>query len=146
MGVHREALAPAFAAADAVWIYAPADLGWDVQGVVAALGDRGHLRRDLDTLSADLVPRIALRRPCARDEQWQLRGLACTAPCSPAGAQSRRRKCLSRLSAGEEICVAFRLHTVLFPGGPLPLRIFEPRYIDMVRRSLRAADGLRGRC
>jgi hypothetical protein len=31
----------------------------------------------------------------------------------------------------------FPLHTVLFPGGPLPLRIFEPRYIDMVRRSLR---------
>lgn len=26
----------------------------------------------------------------------------------------------------------FPLHTVLFPGGPLPLRIFEPRYIDMV--------------
>jgi UDP-N-acetylmuramate: L-alanyl-gamma-D-glutamyl-meso-diaminopimelate ligase len=55
MGVHREALAPAFAAADAVWIYAPPDLGWDVEGVVAALGARGHLRRDLDTLNADLV-------------------------------------------------------------------------------------------
>jgi hypothetical protein len=27
----------------------------------------------------------------------------------------------------------FPLHTVLFPGGHLPLRIFEPRYIDMVR-------------
>ncbi|NOR18968.1 MAG: peptidase S16 [Xanthomonadales bacterium] len=25
------------------------------------------------------------------------------------------------------------MHTVLFPGGHLPLRIFEPRYIDMVR-------------
>jgi UDP-N-acetylmuramate: L-alanyl-gamma-D-glutamyl-meso-diaminopimelate ligase len=55
MGVHRETLAPAFAAADAVWIYAPPDLGWDVEAVVAALGARGHLRRDLDTLSADLV-------------------------------------------------------------------------------------------
>jgi uncharacterized protein len=31
----------------------------------------------------------------------------------------------------------FPLRTVLFPGGPLPLRIFEPRYIDMVRKSLR---------
>ncbi len=31
----------------------------------------------------------------------------------------------------------FPLHTVLFPGGPLPLRIFEPRYIDMVRRCTR---------
>ncbi len=27
----------------------------------------------------------------------------------------------------------FPLNTVLFPGGPLPLRIFEPRYLDMVR-------------
>jgi Lon protease-like protein len=31
----------------------------------------------------------------------------------------------------------FPLHTVLFPGGPLALRIFEPRYTDMVRRCLR---------
>ncbi len=31
----------------------------------------------------------------------------------------------------------FPLNTVLFPGGPLPLRIFEPRYVDMVKRSLR---------
>ena len=26
----------------------------------------------------------------------------------------------------------FPLRTVLYPGGPLPLRIFEPRYIDMI--------------
>ncbi len=31
----------------------------------------------------------------------------------------------------------FPLHTVLFPGGYLPLRIFETRYIDMVRACLR---------
>ncbi|MBD3817203.1 LON peptidase substrate-binding domain-containing protein [Halothiobacillus sp.] len=31
----------------------------------------------------------------------------------------------------------FPLHTVLFPGGYLPLRIFETRYIDMVRTCLR---------
>jgi UDP-N-acetylmuramate: L-alanyl-gamma-D-glutamyl-meso-diaminopimelate ligase len=55
MGVHRDALAPAFATADEVWIYAPPDLGWDVQAVIAALGERGHMRRDLDVLSADLV-------------------------------------------------------------------------------------------
>jgi Lon protease-like protein len=41
-----------------------------------------------------------------------------------------------RVPAADEIAL-FPLHTVLFPGGPLPLRIFEPRYIDMVRRSLR---------
>jgi Lon protease-like protein len=31
----------------------------------------------------------------------------------------------------------FPLHTVLFPGGPLPLRIFETRYVDMVRHCMR---------
>lgn len=31
----------------------------------------------------------------------------------------------------------FPLNTVLFPGGPLPLRIFEPRYLGMVSRCLR---------
>lgn len=33
----------------------------------------------------------------------------------------------------------FPLHTVLYPEGYLPLRIFETRYIDMVRTSLRAS-------
>jgi len=41
-----------------------------------------------------------------------------------------------RESTAHEIAL-FPLHTVLFPGGPLPLRIFEPRYMDMVRKSLR---------
>ncbi|MBT8077472.1 MAG: LON peptidase substrate-binding domain-containing protein [Gammaproteobacteria bacterium] len=31
----------------------------------------------------------------------------------------------------------FPLRTVLYPGGPLPLRIFEPRYIDMIGRCVR---------
>jgi Lon protease-like protein len=31
----------------------------------------------------------------------------------------------------------FPLRTVLFPGGLLPLRIFEPRYIDMIGRCMR---------
>lgn len=31
----------------------------------------------------------------------------------------------------------FPLNAVLFPGGPLSLRIFEPRYLDMVRRCLK---------
>jgi uncharacterized protein len=31
----------------------------------------------------------------------------------------------------------FPLHTVLFPGGPLSLRIFETRYLDLVRRCLK---------
>lgn len=31
----------------------------------------------------------------------------------------------------------FPLKTVLFPGGVLPLRVFEPRYMDMVTRCMR---------
>jgi len=31
----------------------------------------------------------------------------------------------------------FPLNIVLFPAGPLPLRIFETRYVDMVRRCMR---------
>ena len=34
----------------------------------------------------------------------------------------------------------FPLDAVLFPGGLLPLRIFEPRYVDMVRRCLRSEE------
>lgn len=35
----------------------------------------------------------------------------------------------------------FPLHTVLFPGGALGLRVFEPRYLDMVRDCGRASHG-----
>jgi len=35
----------------------------------------------------------------------------------------------------------FPLHTVLMPGGLLPLRIFEPRYLDLVQRCLRTGEG-----
>lgn len=35
----------------------------------------------------------------------------------------------------------FPLNTVLFPGGRLALRIFEARYVDMVRRCMRESTG-----
>jgi uncharacterized protein len=34
----------------------------------------------------------------------------------------------------------FPLQTVLFPGGRLALRVFEPRYLDMVARCLRGEN------
>lgn len=34
----------------------------------------------------------------------------------------------------------FPLSTVLFPQGVLPLRIFEPRYVDMIGRCMREGD------
>ena len=32
----------------------------------------------------------------------------------------------------------FPLNTVLFPGGPLPLRVFESRYLDMISRCMKS--------
>ena len=36
-----------------------------------------------------------------------------------------------------ETIALFPLNAVLFPGGPLKLRIFEPRYVDMIGRCMR---------
>lgn len=36
----------------------------------------------------------------------------------------------------------FPLHSVLFPEGPLPLRIFEARYLDMISQCLKAGTGM----
>ncbi len=59
LGVHRATLAGALAAADAVWLYAPPDLGWDVRGSLAPLGASAHIATDLgalvEALAADLT-------------------------------------------------------------------------------------------
>ena len=49
----------------------------------------------------------------------------------------RRSRAADAMSAEDSVIALFPLHAVLFPGGPLPLRIFETRYTDMVRRCLR---------
>jgi hypothetical protein len=41
------------------------------------------------------------------------------------------------VSTAPQSIALFPLNIVLFPGGPLPLRIFETRYVDMVRRCMR---------
>lgn len=41
------------------------------------------------------------------------------------------------MPADSDVLPLFPLHAVLFPGGPLPLRIFETRYTDMVSRCMR---------
>ena len=55
MGVHREALAGSLAGADEVWLYLPADLGWDAAPVLEALGGRGHGRGEVNALATDLT-------------------------------------------------------------------------------------------
>lgn len=42
--------------------------------------------------------------------------------------------------SGEREIALFPLRTVLYPGGPLPLRIFETRYIDMISRCASADE------
>ena len=39
--------------------------------------------------------------------------------------------------SNEENCPIFPLRTILFPDSKLPLRIFEPRYIDMVSKCMK---------
>jgi UDP-N-acetylmuramate: L-alanyl-gamma-D-glutamyl-meso-diaminopimelate ligase len=60
LGVHSATLAGALSAADAVWLYAPADLGWDARAAIAPLGARAQVATDLgalvQTLAAQLQP------------------------------------------------------------------------------------------
>jgi len=44
------------------------------------------------------------------------------------------------MTAPDEIAL-FPLNTVLFPGGLLPLRIFEARYLDMIGECMRQQSG-----
>jgi UDP-N-acetylmuramate: L-alanyl-gamma-D-glutamyl-meso-diaminopimelate ligase len=54
MGVHAAALAPALAGADAVYVHAPDELGWDAGGALAALGERARVCGALEELEAIL--------------------------------------------------------------------------------------------
>jgi len=55
MGVHRHTLPGALAGADEVWLYTPADLGWDTGTVLAALAGRGHASADVAALARELA-------------------------------------------------------------------------------------------
>ena len=50
MGVHKETLAPSLAGADAVYLFAPPDLGWDANAVAAAIGPRASTAPAVDEL------------------------------------------------------------------------------------------------
>ncbi|HXR53307.1 MAG TPA: UDP-N-acetylmuramate:L-alanyl-gamma-D-glutamyl-meso-diaminopimelate ligase, partial [Steroidobacteraceae bacterium] len=50
MGVHRETLAPSLRGADAVYLYAPSDLGWDASAVARELGPTAAAEPTLDAL------------------------------------------------------------------------------------------------
>jgi UDP-N-acetylmuramate: L-alanyl-gamma-D-glutamyl-meso-diaminopimelate ligase len=54
-GVHTDTLAASLGGADSVWLFAPADLGWDAAAAMAPLGQRVHIARDFDSLLAGLA-------------------------------------------------------------------------------------------
>ncbi|MEK7796785.1 MAG: UDP-N-acetylmuramate:L-alanyl-gamma-D-glutamyl-meso-diaminopimelate ligase, partial [Pseudomonadota bacterium] len=57
LGVHRDTLGPALAAADRVYLYRPSDLGWDLGTVVQGLNGRGQVHDSVEgivnTLAAE---------------------------------------------------------------------------------------------
>ena len=55
LGLHRDQLAPALAAADQCWFFVPANLGWDLRASVAALGARTHVADTVDALAAGVA-------------------------------------------------------------------------------------------
>jgi len=55
LGVHREDLAGSLGDADAVWLYQPEDLAWDIREVTAALDMPASVSADIDTLAASVA-------------------------------------------------------------------------------------------
>jgi UDP-N-acetylmuramate: L-alanyl-gamma-D-glutamyl-meso-diaminopimelate ligase len=55
MGVHKDTLAPSLQGADAVYLFAPPDLGWDAGAVARALGPRAATEPTVDALLARLL-------------------------------------------------------------------------------------------
>jgi UDP-N-acetylmuramate: L-alanyl-gamma-D-glutamyl-meso-diaminopimelate ligase len=58
LGVHREELAESLAGADSVWLYQPAGLDWNLDGVAAALGGKARVLGDIPGLVAALAAEL----------------------------------------------------------------------------------------
>jgi UDP-N-acetylmuramate: L-alanyl-gamma-D-glutamyl-meso-diaminopimelate ligase len=50
LGVHRDQLADSLSGADSVWLYQPADLGWDISSVANELGANTDICTSVETL------------------------------------------------------------------------------------------------
>jgi UDP-N-acetylmuramate: L-alanyl-gamma-D-glutamyl-meso-diaminopimelate ligase len=59
LGVHRDTLAGAFAAADRSWFYCPENLGWDLRAGVASLGAKARFAASVEELVAALAAESA---------------------------------------------------------------------------------------
>jgi len=60
LGVHRERLAPSLSEADAVFLYNPPDLSWDLGEVARAVGDKARVVENIEELVKEVA---ALARP-----------------------------------------------------------------------------------
>jgi UDP-N-acetylmuramate: L-alanyl-gamma-D-glutamyl-meso-diaminopimelate ligase len=58
LGVHREELSGALAGADRVWLYRPAGLDWDLDGIAASLGGKARVLPDVPALVAALASEL----------------------------------------------------------------------------------------
>jgi UDP-N-acetylmuramate: L-alanyl-gamma-D-glutamyl-meso-diaminopimelate ligase len=57
-GVHRDELAPSLLAADRVWLYRPADLGWDLGAVAVQIGPHAAVMDDVGRLAEALADEL----------------------------------------------------------------------------------------
>ena len=58
LGVHRDELVHALTAADRVWLYQPANLGWDLDAVAAALAGKASVAHELPRLVESLAAEL----------------------------------------------------------------------------------------
>jgi UDP-N-acetylmuramate: L-alanyl-gamma-D-glutamyl-meso-diaminopimelate ligase len=58
MGVHKDTLAPSLGGADAVFLFAPPDLGWDAAAVARAIGVKAVAEPGIDALMARLTAEL----------------------------------------------------------------------------------------
>ncbi len=54
-GVHRDTLAPSLDGADRVYVYAPPDIGWDVEAAFCSRRSKSHVYQSHEALLSDLV-------------------------------------------------------------------------------------------
>jgi len=87
MGVHKDELAPALQAADAVLLYQPADFKWDMAIVTGPLHGRARVFRTVDEIVAALGQEL---RP---DDQVLI--------MSNGGFEGIHGKLLAKLAEGE---------------------------------------------
>lgn len=130
LGAHAQALAPSLALADEVVFLHRPELAWD-----GSRGDRRSARRSARgaryrRAAGAVAGQRAQRRPRGVHVQWGLRRRTAPLPRRAAGPMS-----------SDTSLPLFPLHTTLVPGAAVGLRVFERRYLDLVRDSGRSGEG-----